>query len=108
MIRLLCIGITAGAAAAAAPSQPKDLKSFFQRTCATCHGPDGSGRAANGARLYGRNLADPKWQARQKDSDLEKLILRGKGAMPGFRGQLTEEEAKLMVADIIRPLAVRK
>jgi mono/diheme cytochrome c family protein len=108
MIRSSFIVLTAGALAAASPSQSKDLKGFFQRTCATCHGPDGSGRAASGQRLFGRNLADAKWQARQKDSDLVKVILRGRGAMPGFRAQLSEEEAKVMVAEVIRPLAAKK
>jgi len=107
---ILSLATTAlpGAIAVANSTQSKDLKAFFQRTCATCHGPDGSGRAANGARLFGRNLADAKWQAKQKDSDLVKIILRGKGAMPGFRAQLSEEEAKVMVSEVIRPLAAKR
>lgn len=98
----------AGVRAGEAQAPPRDLKAFFLRTCATCHGADGSGRAPTGQRLVGRALADAKWQARQKDSDLVKVIFLGKGSMPGYRGQLTEEEVKLMVADIIRPMGVKK
>jgi mono/diheme cytochrome c family protein len=105
---LTLLGAAGGITTFQSPAQPRDLKAFFQRTCATCHGPDGTGRAVNGARLFGRNLADPKWQAKQKDSDLVKIIFLGKGSMPGFRGQLTEDECKQMVSDIIRPLAAKK
>ena len=89
-------------------AQPKDLKAFFLRTCATCHGVDGSGRAPSGQRLVGRNLADPKWQAKQKDSELVKIVFLGKGSMPGFKGQLTEEDCRQMIANIIRPMAAKK
>lgn len=95
-------------ARAEAQAPAKDLKAFFLRTCATCHGADGSGRAPTGQRLVGRALADAKWQARQKDSDLVKVIYLGKGAMPGYKGQLTEDEVKQMVADVVRPLALKK
>lgn len=95
-------------AAGRAQAPPKDLKAFFLRTCATCHGVDGSGRAPTGQRLVGRALADAKWQAKQKDSDLVKVIYLGKGSMPGYKGQLTEDEVKLMVSEIVRPLALKK
>ncbi len=104
----LAAWLLGGAFPGAAQAPPKDLKAFFLRTCATCHGADGSGRAPTGQRLVGRALADAKWQAKQKDSDLAKIILLGKGSMPGYKGQLTEEEVKLMVSDIIRPLALKK
>lgn len=89
-------------------AQEKDLKVFFQRTCAACHGPDGSGRAVNGQRLPGRVFADPRWQSKEKDADLVKSILKGKGGMPSFQSQLSEAEAEKMVTDVIRPFAARK
>ncbi|MBK8726077.1 MAG: cytochrome c [Holophagaceae bacterium] len=95
-------------ASTSATTQARDLKTFYLRTCATCHGVDGSGRAPDGKRLFGRNLADAKWQAKQKDSDLVKIIFLGKGSMPGFRGQLTEDECRQMVSDILRPMAAKK
>lgn len=88
--------------------QPLDVKAFFLRTCSVCHGPDGSGRLPSGQRLPGRPLTDARWQAREKDEDMVKAILKGLAAMPGFKGQLSEAEAKRMVTEVVRPLAARK
>lgn len=97
-----------GMAAWSAPQQPLDVKAFYLRSCGVCHGLDGSGRLATGQRLPGRPLNDPKWQAREKDSELVKAILKGRGAMPGFKGHLTEAEVQRMVTEVIRPMAARK
>jgi cytochrome c6 len=108
LFRTLLLPALLASGARSLPAQAKDLKAFYLRSCATCHGADGSGRGPMGQRLEGRPLADPKWQARQKDSDLVKIIYLGKGAMPGFKGKLSEEEVKAMVLDIIRPMAAKK
>ncbi|MFN7958597.1 MAG: cytochrome c [Holophagaceae bacterium] len=82
-------------------AEVRDLKAFFQERCAVCHGPDGSGRGTNGARLGGRNLADPRWQAKQEEAGLVASVLRGRGAMPGFRRQLSEAEARILVRELL-------
>jgi mono/diheme cytochrome c family protein len=94
----------------ATPTQAprRDLAAYFRRACAECHGPEGNGRGATGTRLAGRNLADPRWQARTPDADLVKSILKGKREMPAFGATLTEEEAQRLVTQILRPLAARK
>ncbi len=89
-------------------AQVRDLKAFYRERCAACHGLDGSGRGPGGVRLGGRNLADPRWQARQEDAALAASIRKGLGAMPGFGRQLTEPEARRLVAEVVRPLAGRK
>jgi len=89
-------------------AEVRDLKAFFQERCAVCHGLDGTGRGTNGARLGGRNLAEPRWLARQEASGLVASILKGRGAMPGFRRQLSEAEAHRLVAEVIRPLARKR
>ena len=89
-------------------AEVKDLKAFFLQRCAVCHGPDGTGRGPNGGRLGGRNLADGRWLAKQQEADLVATILRGKGPMPGFRRQLSEPEARRLVANVIPKLAARK
>ncbi len=83
-------------------AEVRDLKAFFQERCAVCHGPDGSGRSANGARLGGRNLAEARWLGRQEEDALVASVLRGRGAMPGFRRQLSEAEARTLVGDLVR------
>ena len=89
-------------------AEVRDLKAFFQERCAVCHGHDGSGRGPNGGRLGGRSFQDARWEAKQREADLVASILRGKGAMPGFRRQLSEAEARRLVASVVLPLAARK
>lgn len=89
-------------------AEVRDLRAFFQERCAVCHGPDGTGRGPGGVRLGGRNLAEPRWLAKQQEGDLAASILRGKGAMPGFRRQLSEPEARRLLNAVLRPLPTRK
>ena len=89
-------------------AEGRDLKAFFQERCAACHGPDGSGRGVNGARLGGRNLTDLRWQAKQDEAALVTSVLKGRGAMPGFRHQLSEAEAGQLLAMVLRPPGARK
>ena len=86
--------------AAPLAAEVRDLKAFFQERCAVCHGPDGTGRGPNGARLGGRDLTEPRWRAKQNEADLAASILKGKGAMPGFRRQVNEAEAKRLVVEV--------
>jgi mono/diheme cytochrome c family protein len=89
-------------------AEGRDLKAFFHERCAVCHGADGTGKGPNGVRLGGRNLADGRWLAKQEGADLMATILKGRGAMPGFRRQLSEAEARRMLQDVVRPLAGKK
>lgn len=90
------------------PAEVRDLKAFFQERCAVCHGADGTGKGPGGVRLGGRNLADRRWLARQQEPELAATILGGRGAMPGFRRQLSEAEARRLVASVLRPLAAKR
>jgi len=94
--------------AAPLAAEVRDLKGFFLDRCAVCHGVDGSGRGPNGVRLGGRNLADAQWLAKQPVEELTAAILKGRGAMPGFRRQISEAEARRILTDVIRPLAGRR
>ncbi len=82
-------------------AEVRDLKAFFQQRCASCHGPDGSGRGPGGA-LGGSNLLDSRRLVGQEAADLAGIILQGRGAMPGFRRQLSQEEALKLARDILR------
>lgn len=84
-----------------------DLDAQYRFSCAQCHGLDGTSRSPSGARLPGRVLADRKWLAKQKDEDLVRSIMEGRGAMPSFKHKLTQEEAKRLLTEIVRPLARR-
>ena len=88
-------------------AEARDLKAFYQERCAVCHGLDGTGRGPNGVRLGGPNFAEGRWFAKQPEAALVTSILRGRGAMPGFRRQLSESDARRLLATVIRPLAAR-
>lgn len=90
-------------AGTALPLAGRDLKAFYLERCAACHGLDGTGRGPNGIRLGGRNLLEARWLARQEEKDLVTSILRGKGAMPGFRRQLSEAEARRLLNILLHP-----
>ncbi len=93
---------------ASGPTPRKDLPLLYRRACAECHGVDGGARSSSGFRLAGRNLSDPRWQSRTKDSDMVRVILKGKREMPAFGASLTEMDAQRLVSEIIRPMAARK
>ena len=93
---------------AAGLDDANDLKALYSRSCAVCHGEDGSGRGPNGQRLGGKDLASPRWQARTRDSQMVAAILKGKGAMPAFGAQMTEAQALQLVTEVIRPMAAKK
>ncbi|HJU84595.1 MAG TPA: cytochrome c [Holophagaceae bacterium] len=89
-------------------AQPRDMKVFFQHSCASCHGPEGNARSFTGAKLPGRAFTDARWQSRMTDSQLVKSILKGKSAMPAFAGMLSEQEALQLVTEVVRPFGARK
>jgi len=84
-----------------------DLEAQYRFSCAPCHGLDGSARGPAGQKLPGRVLADRAWLAKQKDEELLKSLLEGKGAMPSFKHKLPPEEALRLLKEIVRPLARR-
>ena len=61
---LLMILATTGLAARPGLDDTKDLKGLFNRSCAVCHGEDGSARGPNGQKLGGRDLANARGIAR--------------------------------------------
>lgn len=86
-------------------SAGKDLRMFYQQHCARCHGQDGSAVSAEGEKLSGQDFTDPDWQRSTGDDEMVQTILNGKFfglAMPGFKDELTEQEAQQMVTEIIR------
>ncbi len=89
-------------------AEVRDLKAFYLERCAVCHGADGTGRGPNGVRLGGRNLSEARWLAKQEEGDLVASILRGREAMPGFRRQLSEPEARRLLRTLLQPPAQGK
>lgn len=66
---------------------------LFQRRCARCHAPDGTGNT-----FPAPDFTDSRWQKQRSDKQLLVSILEGKGhAMPPFRGKVSEEGADELV-----------
>lgn len=58
-------------------------RNLFETKCAACHGADGTAGIANAANL----------QTNKSDStSIIQIMVNGKGAMPSFKDQLTEEQ----------------
>jgi cytochrome c6 len=75
----------------------------YKAKCAMCHGPDGAGSTATGKALKVRDLAAPDVQS-QSDAQLTEIVANGKNKMPAYKGKLTDDQIKGLVA-YIRGLA---
>jgi len=98
-IAALALAFTSGAAFAATASEN------WENSCASCHGADGKGQTKQGKKLKLRDYTDAKVQAELKDDEMVKAILEGvkengKERMKGFKDELSEQEAKDLVAFI--------
>jgi len=75
----------------------------YKAKCAMCHGADGSGSTATGKALKVRDLASPDVQG-QSDAQITDIVTNGKNKMPAYKGKLTDDQIKGLVA-YIRTLA---
>jgi cytochrome c6 len=75
----------------------------FKAKCAMCHGADGSGTTATGKALKLRDLGSSYVQS-QSDAQLTEIVSNGKNKMPAYKGKLTDDQIKGLVA-YIRGLA---
>ncbi len=83
----------------------QELRAFYQHTCAICHGPDGSAVTQEGRKLKGRDFTSQAAMRGSTDEALAKTIRQGLFfgmGMPAFKRDLTEQEALVLVRDIIR------
>ncbi|MBL9214958.1 MAG: c-type cytochrome [Opitutaceae bacterium] len=75
--------------------------------CSSCHGADGKGQTKQGKKLKLRDYTDAKVQAEMTDAEMLRAILEGvkdkdsgKERMKPYREEMSEEEAKELVAYI--------
>jgi cytochrome c6 len=71
----------------------------FKAKCAMCHGADGAGSTPTGTALKVRDLGSSAVQA-QTDAQLTDIVTNGKGTMPAYKGKLTDDQIKGLVAFI--------
>jgi mono/diheme cytochrome c family protein len=74
-------------------------KQIFSKYCAGCHGPEGKG---DGYLLLGPDPANLTRPATKKKSDamLIETIHEGKPNMPSWKGRLSEDESRTVLAYI--------
>jgi len=83
----------------------QELRAFYLRSCSRCHGVDGSARASDGRKLKGRDFTSERGLRGESNEALVKTIRRGIYfglAMPSFKKELSDEEALILVRDILR------
>ena len=90
---------------AAPPKGVRELKSFYQLNCVRCHGQDGGALSPEGKPLKGFDFTSAEGMKGKTDEALARTLRKGIFfgiAMPAFKDRLTEEEARVMVREILR------
>ena len=75
-----------------------DAAANWGQHCASCHGKDGGGATTMGKKLAVKDYRDAKVQGEFTDAQATQLIKDGKGKMKGFKGKLSDDEVKALVA----------
>src|SRR5215470_18099947 len=89
--------------AAPLAAHASDAKTNWANNCAQCHGATGKGDTKMGKMLSAMDLTDPKKQSSFTDAQAATAIKdgikqNGKTTMKAFKGKLTDDEIKALVA----------
>ena len=106
LVRVSSLGLTllAGLLLLTASARAQDdAAGLFKAKCAACHGADGGGNTPAGKAMKVRDLHSPDVQ-KQTDAQLTEIVTAGKGAMPAYKGKLTDDQIKQLVG-YVRELA---
>jgi len=98
---LVALGL--GLAFIAATANADDAAALYKSKCAGCHAADGSGNSPAGKAMGVPDLSSPVLQ-KKTDAELIDSTTNGKGKMPAYKGKLTDDQIKGLVA-YIRTLA---
>ena len=75
-------------------------KKLFEENCAACHGPSGRGDGPAAASLKPRPADLAMMAGHHPDGDLAWKIANGRGAMPAWKGTLTQNQIWALVTYI--------
>jgi mono/diheme cytochrome c family protein len=101
-ILVICITMAASPAAGQGNTAGADV---YKAKCATCHGQDGSGNTPVGKSLQVADLRSAAVQSKS-DAELTQSVTEGKGNMPGFKGNITDDEIHAVVT-FVRTFAAK-
>lgn len=96
---VVAIALTGLLFLAASARAQEDAAGLYKSKCAACHAADGSGNTAVGKSMKIRDFRSPDVQ-KQTDAQLTEMITAGKGAMPSYKGKLTDDQMKQLVSYI--------
>ena len=84
-----------------------DGAKIYAEKCTVCHGPGGKGDGPGGAALNPkpRDHTDGAYMNARTDEQLSEVVHNGKGAMPAWKGILTDEQIAAVLKHV-RTLAV--
>ncbi len=99
VLLILAAIMVATTTAQAAPPPASEGQPVFASKCAMCHGQDGAGKTAMGAKLNIQDLRSDAIQ-KQSDADLAKVIGAGKNKMPAYDGKLSKQQISEVAAYI--------
>ena len=103
-VALLVIAVTMAASPAAGQGNTAG-EDVYKAKCATCHGQDGSGNTPVGKSLQVADLRSAAVQSKS-DAELTQSVSEGKGNMPGFKGNITDDEIHAVVT-FVRTFAAK-
>jgi len=98
---------TGGTTAPAGGAVELDGGKIYAEKCSLCHGPNGKGDGPGGAALNPkpRDHTDGAYMNTRTNEQLLEVIHNGKGAMPAWKGILTDEQIKAVLGHV-RSLAI--
>jgi mono/diheme cytochrome c family protein len=101
-MRKLIVFSVALLVAGAVTVRAADAKENWEKNCAKCHGPDGTGKTKMGEKLAIKDYTDAKVQEGMKDDAMTKAIKDGvkdgdKTKMKAFGETLSDDEIKALV-----------
>lgn len=76
-----------------------DPAALYETHCASCHGLDGRAKTAKGKRSGATDLTS-EWD--RDEARGIRIITKGKGEMPSFKGKLTSQEIREVFGHIIK------
>jgi mono/diheme cytochrome c family protein/uncharacterized membrane protein len=75
-------------------------RELFRQRCLKCHGADGTGSPARDLLPEIPDFTGASWHGRRSDAQLLASILDGKDQMPSWRGKISEDQARGLVAHV--------
>ena len=82
----------------AAPANASDdAVALYKSKCVSCHAADGSGDTPAGKKTGTHAFSSPEVQ-KMTEAQLTEVTTNGKNKMPAYKGKLTDEQIKALVA----------